>query len=66
MTPCSKNCRLNSDDLCIGCGRTREELTDWLAMTNDQKRLAMGKAKLRLETILKEQTNDRKPYHTSL
>jgi hypothetical protein len=35
-------------------------------MTNDQKRLAMGKAKLRLETILKEQTNDRKPYHTSL
>ena len=36
-SPCIKICKLNEEDVCIGCGRTKEEITGWRSM-NDEER----------------------------
>ena len=28
-SPCVRNCCLNDDDVCLGCGRTISEITAW-------------------------------------
>ena len=37
-SPCVNICTIK-DDLCIGCGRTLEEIANWTAMTNDERKL---------------------------
>jgi predicted Fe-S protein YdhL (DUF1289 family) len=37
-SPCVNVCTIK-DDLCIGCGRTLEEIANWTAMTNDERKL---------------------------
>ena len=37
LTPCISVCTLE-DDICIGCGRTKEEISDWTKY-NREKRL---------------------------
>lgn len=39
-SPCCQLCELNDDDICVGCGRTFDEIRDWLAM-DDEERLAV-------------------------
>jgi len=29
VTPCRQVCRLNKNDICVGCGRTKKEITEW-------------------------------------
>ena len=29
QSPCNNVCRLNGDQICIGCGRSVEEICDW-------------------------------------
>ena len=29
ISPCKQICRLNKDDVCVGCGRTKKEITEW-------------------------------------
>jgi uncharacterized protein len=37
-TPCIAICSTtNGDDICKGCGRTFEEVTNWVIMTDDEK-----------------------------
>lgn len=37
-TPCIAICSTtNGDDICKGCGRTFEEVTNWVIMTEDEK-----------------------------
>ena len=38
LSPCVNICTIK-DDLCIGCGRTLEEIATWTAMTNDERKL---------------------------
>ena len=49
-SPCIRNCCLNKEDVCIGCGRTVEEITRW-GDANDNEKLkilaAAGKRKQR-------------------
>jgi len=35
-SPCNKTCTLDSNNVCIGCGRTIEEITSWATLTNKQ------------------------------
>ncbi len=28
-SPCVRNCCLNEDDICLGCGRSLQEITRW-------------------------------------
>jgi len=38
LSPCVDICALDEKDICIGCGRSAEEILDWGVMTNEQKR----------------------------
>jgi uncharacterized protein len=45
-SPCQNICVLQ-DGICIGCGRTSDEITEWFTATDDRK------------TIIKEQCGKR-------
>jgi len=36
-SPCIRNCCLDKKDICLGCGRTLEEIKGWQAATNSEK-----------------------------
>ncbi|HWZ47916.1 MAG: hypothetical protein JWQ10_3645 [Herbaspirillum sp.] len=36
-TPCVAVCSTLFDDVCRGCGRTADEVAQWVAMTKEQK-----------------------------
>ena len=38
-TPCVAVCSTLFDDVCRGCGRTADEVSQWVVMTNEQKDL---------------------------
>jgi uncharacterized protein len=43
-SPCIKICKLNEEDICIGCGRTKKDITDWRSMTDEERSEAIKKA----------------------
>ena len=45
--PCISVCRF-SDDVCIGCGRTKREIKAWKKLDKDEKRGVLAQADLRL------------------
>jgi len=58
-TPCVNICLIDSDaGLCIGCGRTIDEISRWGSMTPVERRAIMACLKARLETLesVKEST----------
>jgi predicted Fe-S protein YdhL (DUF1289 family) len=42
-SPCVAICALDADDMCIGCYRTGDEITQWGEMDNEQKREVIKK-----------------------
>ena len=36
QSPCVKICKLE-DSICIGCGRTQDEIREWVIMTDSQR-----------------------------
>jgi len=42
-SPCMSLCSLNENDICIGCYRSGQEITDWGAMDNEQKKTVLKK-----------------------
>ena len=36
-SPCIRQCCLNSEDVCVGCYRTINDILMWQAATNEQK-----------------------------
>ncbi|EWH08709.1 hypothetical protein DS2_16194 [Catenovulum agarivorans DS-2] len=51
QSPCVRNCCLDSVDICIGCGRSIDEITGWTQMTAQQKRQTIEVAKQRLNNL---------------
>lgn len=37
ITPCVSQCKLDENDICIGCYRSQSEITDWLNKSEDEK-----------------------------
>lgn len=37
-SPCVSICALDSDDICVGCQRSGDEITRWSQMSNDERR----------------------------
>lgn len=35
--PCVRNCCLNEQDICLGCGRTLVEITGWTRLTDAER-----------------------------
>lgn len=51
-TPCKSLCVIDGvTGYCIGCGRTGDEIANWLAMTGDERRGLMALLPARLETM---------------
>lgn len=46
-SPCISVCVLNVDDICLGCYRSAEEVTDWFLASADRKREILCRAQER-------------------
>ena len=55
--PCISVCKF-SDDICIGCGRTKREIRAWKKFDKDDKRIVLAESALRLLAL--EATGRRK------
>ncbi|KMT63646.1 DUF1289 domain-containing protein [Catenovulum maritimum] len=49
--PCIGYCLLNQDNICGGCGRTKDERTDWIFLNNDEKLTIIENSEKRLAEI---------------
>ncbi|MDR9433803.1 MAG: DUF1289 domain-containing protein, partial [Spiribacter sp.] len=43
-SPCVGVCRVDSDFVCIGCGRHIEDIMYWPEMTEDERQAALDRA----------------------
>ena len=51
-SPCILVCSIDmKTGYCFGCGRTREEISAWVAMTSETRRAIMAELPARLETV---------------
>lgn len=55
--PCIGVCKF-TDDICLGCGRTKREIKAWKKLDKDKKRAVLAESALRLLAL--EATGRRK------
>ena len=48
-SPCIKVCVLDARQVCVGCGRTIDEIAQWSRLTEEQRRLVVDRAQQRRE-----------------
>ncbi len=48
-SPCISVCVLDDDDICMGCYRSADEITDWFMASNAEKREVLRRARERME-----------------
>lgn len=48
-SPCVSICALDENDICMGCYRSAEEITDWFMASATKKREMLALAKARRE-----------------
>ena len=46
-SPCVRKCTLDSDDICVGCYRSIDEICAWGGADNDQRRAILSQANAR-------------------
>ena len=51
--PCVSICKVK-DDICIGCGRSRDEMKAWKSMKNKERRAVNEMAGARLKALGKK------------
>jgi len=44
-SPCIRHCSINKKQICVGCGRTREEIAGWTTMTEEEQQDTVIRAK---------------------
>jgi predicted Fe-S protein YdhL (DUF1289 family) len=47
-SPCCRNCCLDMQDVCLGCGRTYTEIIAWHSVDDEGKLIILAAAKARL------------------
>jgi hypothetical protein len=47
LSPCVRNCCLDKQDICIGCGRTVQEITRWGEADDEEKHKILKSAQTR-------------------
>jgi predicted Fe-S protein YdhL (DUF1289 family) len=51
-SPCVKICAIDpASELCMGCGRTLDEITRWYGMSNDERSLIMAELPARIDAL---------------
>jgi predicted Fe-S protein YdhL (DUF1289 family) len=43
-SPCVRNCCLDDDNVCMGCGRKLHEIVAWSTSTDDEKRAILARS----------------------
>jgi len=51
-SPCRNLCQLDQAGICIGCGRSIDEITEWTRADNDRRLQIRTAARARLEQAL--------------
>lgn len=53
ISPCISQCKLDTDDICMGCYRSASEISDWMQKSEDEKIsiTIRCKKKMELQTI---------------
>ena len=49
QSPCISVCLLDDNDICVGCFRSADEITDWFIADPDGKREILSRARKRAE-----------------
>ena len=52
-SPCISVCVLNEEDVCEGCYRSAQEITDWSVLSVEDKQAVMGNVKVRFKQLNK-------------
>jgi uncharacterized protein len=47
VSPCVRNCCLDEKDVCMGCGRSLDEIKDWSEAGDEQRKLILERAAAR-------------------
>ena len=47
-SPCVSICALDVDDICMGCYRSADEITDWFMADDDEKEAILERARERM------------------
>lgn len=50
-SPCVRLCTLNPQDICVGCGRTLDDIKAWSQMTPQQQADCVARAAQRLPEV---------------
>ncbi|MEZ5503676.1 MAG: DUF1289 domain-containing protein [Halioglobus sp.] len=48
-SPCIPVCALDENDICIGCFRSADEITDWFMASGEEKREILERAGARMQ-----------------
>ena len=48
--PCISICKF-TDDICIGCGRSKREIKSWKKLDKDEKRAVLAESALRMKAL---------------
>jgi predicted Fe-S protein YdhL (DUF1289 family) len=54
-SPCVRNCCLDDDDICLGCGRSLQEITRWSTSNDASKQVILLAAAERRELTERRQ-----------
>ncbi|MGH7124549.1 MAG: DUF1289 domain-containing protein [Stellaceae bacterium] len=46
-SPCRRACTLDREDICVGCGRTLDEILEWSRAPTERKQAIVAAADLR-------------------
>ncbi|WP_372738424.1 DUF1289 domain-containing protein [Neptunomonas sp.] len=46
-SPCIRQCCLDQQDICLGCYRSLQEILDWAAGSDDEKRAVLARTAVR-------------------
>ena len=46
-SPCVRNCCLDTADICLGCGRSLQDIVQWTASSEAEKQQIIDKAQAR-------------------
>lgn len=49
VSPCRRQCCLDDQDICLGCGRTLQEILDWSKADAPRQRAICAAAEARLQ-----------------
>ena len=52
-SPCIKVCKYDQEGNCMGCHRSMEEITNWIFMSDTEKKETLKNAELRKKTPIR-------------